>query len=208
MNGPDAPLPRAAAAQPRLARQVTFLVEIDRLKSVLRRTPIADNSRMENSAEHSWHLMVCAMLLREYLPGPVDLLRTLQLLAVHDIVEIDAGDTFAYDAAGQASKLERERGAAERLFGLLPPDQERDLWALWEEFEAMATPESRLANAVDRLQALLLNAEAGGGSWRSNGVRRASIEQRMAPVIAALPALGPFVERVIADFTEAGVIRV
>jgi putative hydrolases of HD superfamily len=192
----------------RLARQIGFLVEIDRLKHVLRRTPLADGSRAENSAEHSWHLVVCAMVLREYAAQPVDLLRTLQLLAIHDIVEIDAGDTFAYDIAAHGSKAEREERAADRLFGLLPPDQTDDIRRLWDEFEAIETPEARLANAVDRLQALLLNAESGGGSWRSPGVTKGRIEARMAAVASAMPALAPFVAEIVEAFSRAGLIAV
>jgi nucleoside-diphosphate-sugar epimerase/5'-deoxynucleotidase YfbR-like HD superfamily hydrolase len=196
----------AFAHEPRLAKQVAFLVEIDRLKHVLRRTPIADNSRQENSAEHTWHLMLCAMVLKEYAPAGVDLSRTLQLLAVHDLVEIDAGDTFAYDPAGNVGKHERETRAANRLFGLLPPDQAADIHALWTEFEAMATDEARLANAVDRFQALVLNAASGGGSWRRGRVNRSQVEARMAPVVASMPALAPFLAAVIDAFHEAGVI--
>jgi putative hydrolase of HD superfamily len=194
-------------ADPRLAQQIAFLVEIDKLKSVLRRTPLADGSRAENSAEHSWHLIVCAMVLQEYARQPVDLLRTLQMLAVHDIVEIDAGDTFAYDVAAHASKIERERRGAERLFGLLPSDQADRVRELWNEFEAIETAESCLANAVDRLQALLLNAEAGGGSWTSPGVTRGRIEARMAAVVTAMPTLAPFVGEVVEVFSRAGLIE-
>jgi putative hydrolase of HD superfamily len=194
------------AVDDRLARQIAFLVEIDKLKLILRRTPLANGSRAENSAEHSWHLVMCAMVLKEYAAEPADLSRALQMLAVHDIVEIDAGDTFAYDIAAHASKIAREQRAADRLFGLLPPDQADGIRALWNEFEAMHTPESRLANAVDRLQALLLNAESGGGSWRSPGVTRAAIEARMALVTAAMPSLAPLVDRIVETFSRAGAI--
>jgi len=200
-------LRQARAGNPRLGQQLVFLSEIDKLKLVRRRTPVTDNSRMENSAEHTWHAIVCAMVLREHMPQRVDLLRSLQMLAIHDIVEIDAGDTFAYDAEAQETKGEREERAAARLFGLLPDDQAVEIRRLWHEFEAMQTPESRLAHAVDRLQALLLNSESGGGSWRSGEVTRPKVEARMGPVVAALPSLAPFVEDVIDAFTRAGVIR-
>src|SRR5204863_9611129 len=139
----------------RLARQLAFLVEADKLKSILRRTPLVDASRLENSAEHSWHLALTAVLMREHVPFAFDLPRVLEMLTVHDLVEIDAGDTFAYDAAGQLTKAERELDAAERIFGLLPSDQAARLRALWEEFEAQQTPESQFATAMDRLQPLL-----------------------------------------------------
>src|SRR6266508_1253015 len=150
----------------RLARQVAFLVEADKLKTILRRTPLVDSSRLENSAEHSWHLVLVAMIVREHAALPIDLLHVIEMVAVHDLVEIDAGDTFAYDTAGLATRLEREIAAAERIFGLLPDDQRHYVQALWEEFEAQDTPESRFANAIDRLQPFLLNAHSQGGSWR------------------------------------------
>ena len=184
----------------RLLRQVAFLTEIDKLKKIERRTPLSDGSRRENSAEHTWHIIVCAMILREYMSGRVDLLHVLQMLAVHDIVEIDAGDTFAYDAEAHLSKAAREREAAGRLFGMLPPDQAARMHVLWGEFEAMASPESRLANAVDRLQALLLNASSGGGSWREGGVTREKVIARMAPVADALPEVGAYVAEIVDRF--------
>lgn len=190
----------------RLAAQIGFLTEVDKLKQVLRRTPLTDGSRQENSAEHTWHLIVCAMILREYIDGPLDLLRTLQMLAIHDIVEIDAGDTFAYDTVAHETKAERERLAAARLFGMLPPDQAARMHVLWGEFEAMQTPEARLANAVDRLQAVLLNAAAGGGSWHNGSVTRVKVQARMAPLVDAMPEVGAFVLDVIDRFTRAGVI--
>src|SRR5689334_7325540 len=149
----------------RLARQIEFLAEADKLKTIVRRTPLADGSRLENSAEHSWHVALAAITLGEYAAG-VDLLRVLELIAVHDLVEIDAGDTFAYDPDGRVhvTKAERERAAADRLFGLLPADQASRLRQRWEEFEANETAAARYANALDRLQALLQNMAAGGGS--------------------------------------------
>jgi putative hydrolase of HD superfamily len=190
----------------RLRQQLGFITEIDQLKSILRRTPLADGSRLENSAEHSWHIIVCAMVLREYVAGPVDLCRVFRMLAIHDIVEIDAGDTFAYDVDAHASKEEREKAAAARLFGLLPTDQREEFTALWNEFEARTTIEARLANAVDRLQPLLLNAAAKGGSWHHRDVTTARVRARLAPVADAMPALGEFVEGVIQEFTAAGII--
>jgi putative hydrolases of HD superfamily len=192
----------------RLARQIAFLSEADKLKAVIRRTPLADGSRLENSAEHSWHLAVAALAFAEYVPG-VDLGRVLELVAVHDLVEIDAGDTFAYDPDGSVhrTKAERERAAAARVFGLLPADQAERLRARWEEFEAMQSPEARYANALDRLQALVQNMNAGGGSWREYHVSRAQVLARMAPVEAALPDLWPFILDVIDRFCASGAIQ-
>ena len=135
----------------RLARQIAFLVEADKLKSILRRTPLVDGSRLENSAEHSWHLVLTAVLMREHVPFAFDLPHVLEMLTIHDLVEIDAGDTFAYDVAGQVTKAAREEAAADRLFGLLPAGQSERMHALWDEFEAAATPEARVAHAMDRL---------------------------------------------------------
>ena len=190
----------------RLAEQMAFLVEADKLKTVIRRTPLTDNSRLENSAEHSWHLALAAMALSEHAPPTLDLRRVLELVTVHDLVEIDAGDTFAYDAVGHETKAERERVAADRIFGRLPPDQSARFRAIWEEFEAHETTESRFANALDRLQALLQNMKAGGGSWTVHGVTRRQVLTRMAPVESALPGVWPFVLDVIDRFCASGAI--
>jgi putative hydrolase of HD superfamily len=194
-------------ANDRLSRQVAFLVEADKLKAVSRRTPLVDGSRLENSAEHSWHLVLTAMIMRQYSPAPIDLLHVLEMVAVHDLVEIDAGDTFAYDAAGHVTKAAREEAAAARLFGLLPVDQREHVTALWEEFEAQQSPESRFANALDRLQPLLQNASAGGGSWRTHNLHRDQVLQRMAPIESAMPELWPMVIDVIEAFCAMGVIQ-
>ncbi len=190
----------------RLARQVDFLVEADKLKSIIRRTPLSDGSRLENSAEHSWHLALAALVLREHAPADLDLGRALELVVVHDLVEIDAGDTFAYDPAGHETKAERERAAADRLFGLLPPDQAAYFHERWEEFEGQSTTAARFANALDRVQALFQNMSAGGGSWASYGVTRAQVITRMAPVEAALPTVWPYVLDVIERFCASGAI--
>jgi 5'-deoxynucleotidase YfbR-like HD superfamily hydrolase len=191
----------------RLAEQIDFLVEADKLKTIARRTPITDASRLENSAEHSWHLALAAMVLREYAPAGLDLLRVLELVTIHDLVEIDAGDTFAYDVPGQETKAARETAAADRIFGLLPIEQAAHIRHLWEEFEAQQTRESRFANALDRLQALLLNSRTSGGSWRAHNVTRLQVLRRMAPVEQALPDVWPFVIAVIETFCATGVIQ-
>lgn len=184
----------------RLSRQASFLTEADKLKRVLRRTLIADGSRRENSAEHSWHLALTAMVLREYAAEPVNFTRVLEMLAAHDLVEIDADDTFAYDVEGNRTRAERERRAADRLFALLPEDLGADLRALWEEFEAHRTAESRFANAVDRIQPMLQNLATDGGTWRIYHPTREQVLRRMDPVRTALPALWPFVQSAIDEF--------
>lgn len=177
----------------RLDRQLAFVREIDRLKGVLRRTTLHDRSRHENTAEHSWHLATMALVLGEYAPAGTDVLHAVRLCLVHDIVEIDAGDTFAFDAAANADKAEREQAAAARLFGLLPNDQGDALRAWWEEFEAGETPTARFANALDRLQPLLANLATDGGSWRALGVPRSKVQRRMQPIEAGCPEIWPWV---------------
>ena len=191
----------------RLGRQLAFLVEADKLKQIIRRTPLVDASRQENSAEHSWHMILTAMVVAEHVPDALDVPHAIELMAVHDLVEIDAGDTFAYDLDAHKNKAEREEAAAARLFGLLPQDQASRFRALWEEFEAQTTPEARFANAIDRLQPFLQNAHSGGGSWGRHHVTRDQVLRRMAPIETALPDLWPVVAHLIEQFCESGVIR-
>jgi putative hydrolase of HD superfamily len=188
----------------RLEQQLRFIVELDRLKSVLRRTVLTDESRNENSAEHSWHIAVMAVLLREHADPRVDIDRVIRMLLVHDIVEIDAGDTFAYDPAASIGRAQREQLAADRVFGLLPADQGAELRALWEEFEAGATIDAAYAIALDRLQPLLQNVHTRGGTWRTYGVTRAQVLARMRPVAIGTPGLWEFVEKTLAAATSAG----
>lgn len=166
----------------RLQKQIDFLVTIDQLKQVVRRNYLADASRPENTAEHSWHLGVMAMVLAEYANQPIDTARTVRMVLVHDIIEIEAGDTFAYDTEGYRDKAEREQKAARNLFGLLPDDQAGEMNALWEEFEAGETAEARFANALDRLLPLLQNYHSGGRSWKENHIRSDQVLQRNRPV--------------------------
>lgn len=184
-------------SSPRLTQQIAFLAELDRLKQVLRRTSVIGESRLENSAEHSWHLTVMAPVLLEHAPDGVDLPHAMRMLLVHDIVEIDAGDTFAFDKAANADKEERERRAADRLFGLLPADQAGEFRALWDEFEEGDTPEARFANALDRFQALLQNVHNDGGTWKKHGITRERILERMDPIRDGAPGLWPYVVDVI-----------
>jgi putative hydrolase of HD superfamily len=163
-----------------LARRIAFVLEIDRLKEVERRTHVLESGRRENSAEHSWHVALMAAVLHPYANEPLDLLHTIKMLLVHDIVEIDAGDTFAY--ADQSSKAADETEAAVRIFGLLPDVQRKEFVTLWEEFEARSTPEARFANAMDRLMPALHNYYGGGGTWREHNVTRGQVEQRLAPI--------------------------
>jgi putative hydrolase of HD superfamily len=191
---------------PRLAQQIAFIVEIDQLKQVLRKTRLMDGSRHENSAEHSWHLALMAIVLAEHAVEPVDLGRVVAMLLVHDLVEIDAGDTFAFDVEANLSKVEREIAAAERVFGLLPGEQATALRRLWDEFELGETAEARFAVALDRLEPLLCNAHNEGGTWREHAVRQAAVARRMAPISIGAPGLWPLVSQVIESAVQAGQI--
>jgi putative hydrolase of HD superfamily len=174
----------------RLDRQLAFVLEIDRLKQVRRQTLLTDRSRQENAAEHSWHMAVMAILLAENArQEDLDLLRVLQMLVVHDIVEIDAGDTFCYDVEGRRDQRKREEAAADRIFGLLPEDQGAFIRALWEEFEARETPEARFAAALDRLQPLLHNFTTDGLQWRLHGVTSGQVIERNGVMKDGAPAL-------------------
>ena len=190
----------------RLDQQFEFVIEIDKLKQVLRQTAIMGGERRENSAEHSWHLGVMALTLAEYAGDAVEILRVVRMLLVHDLVEIDAGDTFCYDAQANLSKAAREQAAAARIFGLLPADQGRELHALWEEFEAGETAEARFANALDRLQPLLHNYHNQGGTWRAHGITRDAVLRRMAPIQEGAPRLWPYVMQIVEASCVAGYI--
>jgi len=189
----------------RLAQQIRFVIEIDKLKHVLRRTYLLDQTRRENDAEHSWHLAVMTILLQEYAETPVDLLRVLKMVLIHDIVEIDAGDAALYDEAGNADKAERELAAADRLFSLLPRDQAEEIRDLWQEFEARITPEARFARALDRVQPILHNYHTGGRTWRELGVTAKQVLAKNRDVVFdGSPALGEYVVGLIADAVAKG----
>lgn len=173
----------------RLEQQLVFLLEADRLKQVERQSSILGQARRENSAEHSWHLALLALVLAEHADEAIDLTRVLAMVVLHDLVEIDAGDTFIYDDHHAESKEERERAAADRLFGLLPADQGRFLRAFWEEYEEGASADARFAYAVDRLQPLLLNHANEGDSWQRHGITADRVRARNRPIDAASAAL-------------------
>lgn len=187
-----------------LERQFAFIVEIDRLKSVLRQNSLIDRSRRENSAEHSWHVAMMALVLAEHAASPVDVARVVELLLVHDLVEIDAGDTFAYDAKGAATQAAREEAAATRLFGLLPEAQASRLRARWDEFAASETPEAQFALAIDRLMPMAHNALAEGSAWRANHVVADQVRRRAESITRGSPALGALANRLIEASIQAG----
>lgn len=189
----------------RLTRQLDFVREIDKLKNVFRRSKIADGSRRENDTEHSWHLAVMVTLLAEYAAEPIDLLRTVKMVLVHDVVEIDAGDTIVYNEAGREAAVQAEQAAADRIFSLLPDDQAAEFRALWDEFEERTTPESRFARALDRLQPIMLNVANQGGPWREHKVTFDRVMALNRPIVeAGAPALVPFLEQLLLDAREKG----
>ncbi len=190
----------------RLNRQIDFLLEIDQLKQVLRQSLLTGDRRRENDAEHSWHLCLMAVVLAEYAADEFDLLRTLKMLLIHDLVEIDAGDTFAYDTEAHADKEEREQKAAERIFKLLPSDQARELRDLWDEFELRQTPEARYAAALDRLQPMLLNFHTGGAGWRRHGIRKDQVIEYNRHMKDGAPALWTYARDMIERAVEEGIL--
>jgi len=177
----------AGEARERIAQQIEFLAEMDRLKTVERRTRLIGESRRENSAEHSWHLALALMVLREHAPAELDLFRVVAMALVHDVVEIDAGDSFVYDSQAMAGKRGRELAAADRLFSLLPDAQGTEFRALWDEFEAGETAEARYAAAIDRFCGMLLNWRNDGGTWREHNVDAAQIVARNQPIANGAP---------------------
>jgi putative hydrolases of HD superfamily len=191
----------------RLDRQMQFVREIDRLKGVLRQTMLAGPGRRENSAEHSWHLAMMAVTLAEHAPPGTDIGRVTAMLLLHDLVEIDAGDLFVYaDAAQQARQEEAERAAADRIFALLPEGQAGDLRGLWDEFEERRTPEARFARGLDRLQPMLANLTAGGGTWKEHGITADQVLAKVALIEDGSPALGRYARDLVNGAVEDGLL--
>ena len=188
----------------RLQQQIAFILEIDNLKSILRQTYLVNDPRHENSAEHSWHLAMMALVLAEYANREVNLLQVLKMLQVHDIVEIDAGDTYCYDATGNAGKAEREQTAAHRIFGLLPTDQQAEMHNLWTEFETRETPEARFAAALDRLMPILHNYHTQGRRWREHGVMSQQVLAHNRHIENGSDTLWQYIEAIIQDAVGRG----
>lgn len=192
----------------RLLKQIEFIVEIDKLKSVYRKSVLMDKSRTENDAEHTWHLSVMAILLLEHANDEeIDILRVLKMLLVHDLVEIDAGDTFAYDDKGHEDKYERELAAAKRIFSLLPEDQREEFLALWHEFEDRVSSESRYAAALDRLQPLLHNYYTEGYTWQKYGITSDKVLARNRHISEGSASLWAFAENLIRSAVDKGYLE-
>lgn len=191
----------------RLQQQMNFILEVDKLKKITRQTYLSDGSRKENDTEHSWHLALMCALLAEHAREKIDVLKTMKMVLIHDIVEIDAGDTYAYDTAGNTTKREREVKAAERIFHLLPPDQAEEMRNLWEEFEEGQTPEAKFALTLDKVQPVMLNDASGGKSWREHEVRREQIMKRNERTPDGSEVLWAFTKEIIDRNVKCGNIK-
>ena len=192
----------------RLDAQLKFTAEIDKMTSVYRKTLLIDRSRAENDAEHSWHIAVMALLFEEYAVEKVDLRHAMEMLIVHDLIEIYAGDTFAYDVEGNKTKAAREEEAAEKLFSILPPEQGAKIRALWEEFDAHATPDARYADCLDKLQPYFHNIMTEGFTWRNaiagKRTTRKQVAQRMSPLKDFMPEVYKWVEHTMEEAVRRG----
>ncbi len=191
----------------RLKEQMAFILEADKSKQVFRQTYLSDGSRKENDAEHAWHLALMCALLAEYANEPIDLAKTMTMVLVHDLVEIDAGDTYAYDEAGNSTKRERELKAADRIFSLLPEDQAEKFRGLWEEFEEAETPEARFALSLDKIQPVLLNDATGGRAWEEHGVRMSQILGRNRKTPEGSQTLWKYTEDLLEKNVSLGHIK-
>lgn len=199
--------PDAIEGMDRLTRQLEFAAEAGRLKGVLRQTKLTDPVRRENSAEHSWHLVVMAMALAEYAPPGTDIARVIGMVALHDIVEVDAGDLFAYaDETDQERQRAAERAAADRIFAMLPPDQAEAFHALWDQFEERASPEARFARALDRLQPMLENRRAGGGTWTEHGIDAGQVLAKVTLIEDGSAELGRYAREMIDQAVRDGIL--
>lgn len=191
----------------RLKKQLDFILEIDKEKNILRQTHLSGHGRRENDSEHAWHMAIMAYLLRDYANTSVDITKVMLMCLIHDIVEIDAGDTYAYDAEGLKTQKAREDAAKERIFSLLPEDQKKELVALFDEFEDFSTPESKFAHAMDNLQPLLLNNSNGGGDWREHGVSAEQVYGRQKKTALGSEKLYEVTDQIIQEHIERGNLK-
>jgi putative hydrolases of HD superfamily len=192
----------------RLTKQIEFIVQIDKLKDIMRQNVVTGSRRNESDAEHSWHLAMMAVLLAEYADTPgIDVPKVVKMVLLHDLVEIDAGDTFCYDEEANLDKEDREQKAAARIFALLPPDQAAETMELWQEFEAVSTPEARFANCLDRLQPLLLNYHTDGHTWQKPGVNQTKVLKRNEILQKNAPRLWQLAREIIEDSVKRGLLK-
>lgn len=191
----------------RLRQQLSFILELDKEKNILRQTHLSGHGRRENDAEHAWHMAIMAYLLREYANEAVDIGKVMLMCLIHDVVEIEAGDTYAYDAAGLATQKEREEAAKVKLYSMLPADQAAELMALFDEFEAWETPESRFAHAMDNLQPLLLNDSNDGGDWREHWVSAEQVYGRQRKTALGSERLFQLADGLLQKHIEKGNLK-
>lgn len=191
----------------RLKKQLDFALEIDKEKNILRQTHLSGHGRNENDAEHAWHMAIMAYLLREYSNEPVDITRVMLMCLIHDVVEIDAGDTYAYDEEGKKTQKAREAAAKERIYSLLPEDQKEELAAIFDEFEESKTPESKFAHAMDNLQPLMLNNSNDGGDWREHGVSAKQVYGRQSRTKEGSEKLYEVTDQIIKKHREKGNLK-
>ena len=190
----------------KLERQLRFLLELDKQKEITRQTYLADGSRKEGDAEHAWHMAVMVFLLADYANEKIDVLKAVKMALLHDVVEIDAGDTYAYDTEGNKTKGERERKAADRIYGMLPAEQKEEYRVLWEEFEEGKTPEAKFVNTLDKVQPLLLNHASKGKSWKEHNIRQSQILERNKKTHEGSETLWEYCRKLIAENVESGTI--
>ena len=191
----------------RLRKQIDFILEADKEKNIIRQTHLSGNGRRENDAEHAWHMAIMVYLLKEYANEEIDVAKAMMMALIHDIVEIDAGDTYAYDTKGLETQKAREEQAAERIFGLLPIDQRGELRSLFEEFEAYETPEARFVRAMDNFQPLLLNNSNDGKDWIEHGVRKSQVLKRHIKTKLGSNIIWEYIERIIEKHVKNGNIK-
>jgi putative hydrolase of HD superfamily len=189
-----------------LQEQIQFLIEIDKLKTIERKTRIIHGDRLENDAEHSWHLAMMALILQSHSNKEVDLLKVIKMLLVHDLVEIDAGDTFAYDTVGHTDKFDREIKAAHRLFGILPEEQAQELLNLWLEFEAKETNEAQFASSMDRLQPLIHNHQNEGDTWQKYNITSEQVLNRNREIENGSETLWTYAQQIIQNSVDKGIL--
>lgn len=191
----------------RLKKQIQFMLEVDKLKNIYRQTYVLNENRKENDSEHSWHLALIAMLLAEHANQPVDMLHVIKMVLIHDIVEIDAGDTYCYDTEGYKTKADREEKAARRIFGMLPDDQKNEFYGLWREFEDGTSFDAKFAAMLDRMQPMLLNYANNGAAWQEHKVSKNQVSERNIPYFSVSDPLAELITSVIEDAANRGLLK-
>ncbi|MCM1506899.1 MAG: HD domain-containing protein [Ruminococcus flavefaciens] len=192
----------------RLKKQLAFMLELDKMKNIYRQTYVLHEDRKENDAEHSWHIAVMAFLLEEYADSAVDTFKVMKMLLVHDVVEIDAGDTYGYDTEGYKTKADREEKSAQRIFGILPEDQKKEFYGLWREFEDGKTNEAKFANVLDRIQPMILNYMKGGISWQEHGIYSSQVAEKNRSTAEISAQLAEVISKVIEDSAKKGWLKI